>query len=596
MRICPIFMPFAFFSGRKCESAALPQRVARPAPTTVEMNFLLNMDCKLNETANSIKDFVENIVETQTQVWINTAPMPAKTAQRQNSEVSYDDLEMSVLHKISRAVAQRRNVTELITETLDILYREMGLLRGTITLRDGDYLFIEASHGMDDESIKRGVYRIGEGITGRVAADGKSVVVKDISKNPDFLDRTKTRGESLKGIAFVCVPIIYMEQVIGTMSIDRKLPKKADLDRDVVLLETVANILADAVALIYLHHEERNKLLDENRRLKLELSSTLMRPPDILGNCGAMQMVYASIARVSRHSHPILIRGKSGTGKELVARAICQSDKNFGGKFSVVNCAALPDYALAGEIFGFEKDSFARAHFAKAGLLESRGTVFLDEITETSPAVQKLISEYLSTGYFRRINGKNDVHGQARLICASSADLEKMLEQNTFDGSLYAELSKNTIHIPALRDRKSDILLLAEHFLEKYNKIYGKNIKRISTPAINMMTIYTWPGNVRELENCIERAVMSSNDSAISGYNLTPAVRAGYAHGSTPHGEDADFNSMVASFERELITEALKANRGNAAAAARKLNLTERVINYKIKRYSITTSWYKSPK
>jgi Nif-specific regulatory protein len=513
-----------------------------------------------------------------------------------DSEALYDDLEMSVLHKISRAVVCRKNVSELIAETLEILNREMGLLRGTITLRDGDYLFIEASHGMDDESIKRGVYKMGEGVTGRVASEGKSIVIKDISKSKDFLDRTKTRGESLKGIAFVCVPIIYMEQVIGTLSIDRRLPQKADLERDVILLETVANILADAVALVYLRHEERNKLLDENRRLKLELSSTLMRPADILGNCGAMQIVYESIARYSRHSAPVLIRGKSGTGKELVARAIGRSTAGFDKNFHTINCAALPDYALVGEIFGFEKDSFAHAHFGKEGLLEKGGTIFLDEIAETSLPAQQMLAQYISTGRFKRINGTTEVASKARIIFATSSDIEKLVEQNHFDKDLYLLISKNTLHLPALRDRKTDIVLLAEHFLEKYNKIYGKNIKRISTPAINMLTVYAWPGNVRELENCIERAVMSSNDSAISGYNLTPAVRAGYMNKSTPYGDDTDFCSMIVSFERELITEALKANKGNAAAAARKLNISERVINYKIKQYSITTAWYKNSK
>ncbi|MBQ6535096.1 MAG: sigma 54-interacting transcriptional regulator [Opitutales bacterium] len=522
--------------------------------------------------------------------------MQKKSAHSSAAESAYDDLEMSVLHKISRAVVMRRNVSELIAETLEILHSEMGLLRGTITLREGDYLFIEASHGMDDESIKRGVYKMGEGVTGRVAAEGKSVAISDISKSSEFLDRTKTRGESLKGIAFVCVPIVYMEQTIGTLSIDRRLPKKADLERDLVLLETVANILADAVALIYLRHEERNKLLDENRRLKLELSSTLMRPPDILGNCGAMQNVYESIARFSRHAEPVLIRGKSGTGKELVARAIARATRGYDGSFKTVNCAALPDYALIGEIFGFEKDSFARAHFGKEGLLEKGGTIFLDEMAEISPAAQKMLADYISTGRFRRVNGKSDVAAKARLIFAASSDIEKLVEQKHIDRELYMLASKNTLHIPALRDRKSDIVLLAEHFLEKYNKVYGKNIKRISTPAINMLTVYAWPGNVRELENCIERAVMSSNDSAISGYNLTPAVRAGFMQKRAPYGEDADFGSMVASFERELITEALKANKGNAAAAARKLGITERVINYKIKRCSITTAWYKNSK
>lgn len=504
---------------------------------------------------------------------------------------------MSVLHKISRALVQRKNVSELIAETLEILSEEMGLARGTITLREDGHLFIEASHGMDDESMKRGVYKIGEGVTGRVAAEGKSVVIEDISKSSEFLDRTKTRGP-LKNTAFICVPIIYMEQVIGTLSIDRKVSANTDLSRDLALLETVANLLADALALIYLHHEERNRLLDENRRLKLELSTGLVRPANMYGNCGAMQNVYRAIADLSRKNAHVFIRGKSGTGKELAARSICEASKHNSHGFHVVNCAALPDYALVGEIFGFEKGAFAHANFSKRGLFERAqgGTVFFDEAAQISMPAQKMLAEFLASGRFRRMRGTSDIFAKLRVICASSADIEKLVEQKMFDKGLYDIISKNTIHMPALRDRKSDILLLAEHFLEKYNKVYGKNIKRISTPAINMMSVYSWPGNVRELENCVERAVMSSHDSAISGYNLTSAVRAGYLQRSIPYAEDADFSSMVISFERELITEALKANRGNAAAAARKLNISQRMINYKIKKYAITTSWYKGSK
>lgn len=214
--------------------------------------------------------------------------MPRKTTERESAEAAYDDLEMSVLHKISRAVARRKNVHDLISETLEILDGEMGLRRGTVTLRDGDYLFIEAASGMNAESIRRGVYKIGEGVTGLVAAEAKSIVIPDISKSDRFLDRTRTRAGNPEKTAFVCSPITYMEQVIGTLSIDRIVGPDTDLERDLVLLETVSNILADALAMIYLRREERNRLLDENRRLKLELSTELMRPGEfwaIRGRC-----------------------------------------------------------------------------------------------------------------------------------------------------------------------------------------------------------------------------------------------------------------------------------------------------------------------
>lgn len=510
----------------------------------------------------------------------------------------YDDLEMSVLFQISKAVAQRKEVSALISQTLEILDREMGLVRGTITLRDGDYLFIEASHGLDDESIRKGVYKMGEGVTGKVAQTAKSIAVADISKSPDFLDRTKARGRDLEGIAFVCVPIVYIDHVIGTLSIDRRLPSPGDLERDVELLETIANILADAVSLIYTRDEERDRLMSENRRLKLELGAGLSRPKEILGNCGAMQSVYEAVAKFSASTCPVFIRGKSGTGKELVARAIAARTKGFDTNFRVVNCAALPDMSLLGEVFGFEAGAFANAHTPKRGILEEceGGTVFFDEVAEMCQACQRAMADFLRTGCFRRLGGDRRQKARVRIICASCDDIEKLSEENRFDKSLYKILSANTIHLPTLKDRKSDILLLAEHFLEKYSALYHKDIKRISTPAINMLTIYSWPGNVRELESCIERAVISSHDSAISGYNLPNAVRAGYSQRTLPYGEDVDFKSMTESFERELITEALKAERGNAAAAARRLKISQRIINYKIAKYSITASWYKSAK
>ena len=523
-------------------------------------------------------------------------PKKPKTDTPTDKLAIYDDLEMSVLYRISQAVAQRKNVSDLISETLDILDTEMGLLRGTITLRDGDYLFIEAARGLNADSIRRGVYKIGEGVTGLVAAEAKSVIIPDISKSDKFLNRTGAR-ENIDGkIVFICAPIIYIEQVIGTMSIDRIDAPDIDPQRDLVLLETVANIIADALAMIYLRREERNKLLDENQRLKLELSTDLMRPKEILGNSGAMQKFYRDLARASNTSTTIFIRGASGTGKELSARSVYQNSTTLNQCFNVINCAALPDYTLIGELFGYENGALSTENTERKGLLETsaNSTFFFDEVAEISLPAQRMIADFLEIGRFRRLNGTTEVSAKARMIFASSADIEKLVEQKLFDENLYAVISQNMLYIPALRDRKSDILLLAEHFVDKYSKIYRKDIKRISTPAINMLTIYQWDGNVRELEACIKQAVISSRDSTISGYNLSPSVRAAYMHRTLPYGEDVDFPAMIESFERELITEALKANRGNAAAAARTLKISERIINYKIKKYAITPAWYKS--
>ncbi len=502
-----------------------------------------------------------------------------KKIERKSKDItisSNEEIAMALLEKISSMTARRRKVSEIISETLSELSQKMGFIRATITLRNGDYLFIEDADGLDSESIKRGVYKIGEGITGRTAAEGKPIVVADISKCKDFLNKTKSHDTSMEGISFLCVPITYMEQIIGTISAERKYADKKRLNSDLELLETISNIITDPVALIYMRKEERNKIMAENRRPAQAYETN--RPKSMVGNCGAMQNVYDFIAKASTTREAVFIRGKSGTGKELVARSICEtSDENEA--FVVVNCAMVSSSSSAINRFNLHK----------------RHTLFFDEVASLSLSVQKSLGNVIKSKTVSSSATKN-LQLQARIICASSENIEKLVADGNFDSALYESISKKSIHIPSLKDRKSDIVLLAEHFLEKYNAIHSKNIKRISTPAINMMSIYSWPGNVRELENCMERAVMSSNDSAISGYNLPANVRSSFTKRNIPYGEDIDFNSMVESFERELITEALKISRGNAAKAARRLGLTERIINYKIKRYAIATSWYKNTK
>ncbi|MBO5255847.1 MAG: sigma 54-interacting transcriptional regulator, partial [Opitutales bacterium] len=485
-----------------------------------------------------------------------------------------EEIEIALLEKISSMVAKRQKVSDIISTTLSELSQKLGFIRTTITLRNGDYLFIEDAYGLDKESIKRGVYKIGEGITGKVVDEAKSIVIHDISKCKDFLNRTKSHAEPIQNTSFLCVPIDYMEQIIGTISAERLFADKKRLNADLEILETISNVIADSIALVYMRKEECNKLIAENRRSYITVETN--RPTCMIGNCGAMQNVYDFIAKVSKSNDIVFIRGRSGTGKELVASSI--SEKSKFSEFSVVNCAAVPNSAIAAlSFFGLEKEQ----------------TIFFDEVTSLSPQIQKSLATALSSGKFIRLGDSKPVAISARIICASSVDVEDLMQTNKFDANLYSLISKKSIHIPSLKDRKSDIVLLAEHFLEKFNVIHSKNIKRISTPAINMMSIYSWPGNVRELENCIERAVMSSRDSAISGYNLPASIRSSYTRRTLPYGEDIDFNSMVESFERELITEALKISRGNAAKAARHLGITQRIINYKIKRYGIAAAWYK---
>ena len=505
-------------------------------------------------------------------------------------------LELDVLHKISQAMMHKHNVPALLNEVLDIMASEMGLSRGTLTLRrpDSDVFVIEASCGLSPAEKRRGQYRLGEGITGQVAQTGQAAQVSDISRDPNFLDLTRARREAR--MSFLCVPITHRERVIGTISIDRPMADEEDLRRDLDFLKLVADMLADGVAGIREQIEERESLMAENRRLRRQLGDKY-NPSNMVGNCSSMRLVYEQMAQVADSTATVLIRGESGTGKELVARAIHFSSPRKDNAFICVNCAALPENLIESELFGHEKGSFTGATQQRRGRFEQAngGTLFLDEIGDISAAAQVRLLRVLQERNFERVGGDKSVNVNVRIVAATSTNLEEAIRQNTFREDLYYRLNVFPIHIPPLRDRRSDTLLLADFFVRKYNKTYGKNIKRISTAAINMMTAYHWPGNVRELENCIERAVLTSGDEVLHGYALPPTLQTGEQTNTTVlPGQGASLKGLVEAYEREIIIDALKKHRGNAAAAARYLKCTQRIINYRIGKLGIVPKNYRT--
>jgi Nif-specific regulatory protein len=510
-----------------------------------------------------------------------------------------ENMELNVLYHISHLLLHERDVSTLLSEVLDVLRDEMDVRRAIMTLRRGDRLMVEASAGLTPSEKKRAQYKIGEGITGRVAETGEPIVIADIADEPSFLNKTGLRER--KGLAFISVPIKHEGKVVGTLSIDRASAPENKLRGVLGFLEILVNILADAVATFRAEIEEKELLKAENERLKRELGAQF-KPGGIVGNCGAMRSVYAMIAQVADSPATVLIRGESGTGKELVAKALHYASSRKDAPFIAVNCAALPENLIESELFGHEKGSFTGASAQRKGRFElaDGGTLFLDEIGDISLSVQVRLLRVMQERCFERVGGSRQVNVNVRVIAATSRNLEELISRERFREDLYYRLNIFPINLPALRERKSDMMPLADHFLEKYNKIYGKNVRRISTPAINMMMSYHWPGNVRELESCIERAVLMTTNDVITAYALPPSLQTASAtntdltrFGVTQNDSKAGFETMVASFERELIVDALKNNRGNVAAAARELNATKRVIHYKISKLGIEPAQYK---
>jgi len=496
--------------------------------------------------------------------------------------------ELALLFEISQTLDRIPDLRDAVGPVLPAMARHMGMLRGTIVLlnRETGEITIEAAYGLSTSQQERGRYKLGEGVTGKVVATGRPAVVPKINEEPLFLNRTGARkGLRKKDISFICVPIKMGNEVIGALSADRLFSEVTSLEEDVRLMSIIASLIAQAARLRQSAQEERRRLVEENIRLQEELKDRF-RPANIIGNSKAMQAVYDLIAQVAKTQTTVLLRGDSGVGKELVAHAIHYNSDRAERPFVKVNCAALPETLIESELFGHEKGAFTGAIAQHKGRFElaQGGTIFLDEIGDLTPHTQIRFLRVLQEREFERVGGTETIKTDARIITATNRDLERLIEEGKFRQDLYYRLNVFPIHIPALRERKADILLLADHFIEKYRKLHHKDIKRISTPAIDMLMAYHWPGNIRELENCIERAVLLSNDDVIHGHHLPPTLQTAEATGTQPTGNLA---ATLDNIEREMLLDALKSARGNMAKAARALGITERLIGMRVRKHEI---------
>jgi Nif-specific regulatory protein len=509
---------------------------------------------------------------------------------------SRDLKEISSLFEISRALNTSLDLKASLKETLAILSRNLGMTRGTITLLNphtGD-LQIELAHGLSQEAKKRGKYRIGEGITGLVVEKGEPMVIPRISEEPRFLDRTRSREAREKpNTAFICVPIKAGPRVLGALSVDRPFENQSALDEDLRLLTIIAAIVAQTVRNLQILEEEKDQLRYENIKLKGQLTEKY-QVANIIGNSRKMREVFEMIQRVAQSPATVLIRGESGTGKELVASAIHYQSKRSARPFIKVNCAALPETLLESELFGHEKGAFSGALALKKGRFElaQEGTIFLDEIGDLNQNVQTKLLRVIQEREFERLGGTRTIACDVRIITATNQDLEKAVAEGRFREDLYYRLNGFPVFIPPLRERRADILLLAEHFLERYSRENKKEIKRISSPAIDLLIQYHWPGNVRELQNCIERAVLVCDEEAIKSQHLPPTLQT--AESSNTQTK-LPFKEAVEQYETELIVEALKEANGVQFRAAEILQTSQRILGYKITQYGIDPKKFKIP-
>jgi Nif-specific regulatory protein len=381
------------------------------------------------------------------------------------------------------------------------------------------------------------------------------------------------------------VPIVHARKVLGTISAERVYINRRLLKQDVELFATIASMIAPAVELYLLENSEKVRLEAENNRLRSALKERF-KPSNIIGNSKPMRDVYQLIRKVAGTKATVLVLGESGVGKELVANAIHYNSLAANGPFVKFNCAALPESIVESELFGHEKGSFTGATAMRKGRFElaDGGTVFLDELGELSLPMQAKLLRVLQERTFERVGGTRPVKVDVRIIAATNRNLIEMVEKGLFREDLYYRLNVFPITIPPLRERGSDIILLADHFVAHYAGDADKDIRRISTPALNMLMTYHWPGNVRELENVIERSVILSEDAVIHGYDLPPSLQTSSETGTT---FGCSLDAKIQAVEHEMIVEALKNHHGNMTEAARELGLTRRILGLRMEKYGI---------
>jgi Nif-specific regulatory protein len=426
-------------------------------------------------------------------------------------------------------------------------------------------------------------------------ASGKAVVLPQASQEPLFLDRTGVLKEQKRKkveLSFFCVPVFLDQKTAGTLCLTVPFNRHRDYDRDTKLLQIAASMVGLAMKVAKLVAADRQRLVEENQQLRLELRERYdLR--HLIGHSHAMQRVYEAVAQAAPSSTTVLIRGESGTGKELVAHALHYNSPRAEKPFIKVSCGALPENLIESELFGYEPGAFTDARHQKKGRFELAhgGTLFLDEVGELSPATQVKLLRVLQEREFERLGGIQPVKVDVRLIAATHRDLEAAVKAGTFREDLYYRLHVFELFMPPLRERQADILLLADHFVEKISAAQGKDVRRISTSAIDMLVAYHWPGNVRELENAIERAILVSEGGVIHAHHLPPSLQTAEFSGTLPA---AGLGEAVAAFERDLLQDTLKSARGNRARAARLLRTTERILNYKIKKYDLEPERFKT--
>ncbi|MGO9484783.1 MAG: nif-specific transcriptional activator NifA [Rhodomicrobium sp.] len=559
-----------------------------------------------------------------------TGPIPAAGR--------YSETALSGIYEISKIMTSPASLKVMLNNVVSVMSSFLDMRLATLVLLDeeGDPE-IKVSASTEHDMAAGEDAEIPTAVIDQIAATATPLAVQNCALHPLF-SGWKRLGRVDPGFVqtFIGVPIRVDNEVAGTLAIERVWKGTMDvrIDHDVRFLTMVANLLGQALKLHRVVAEDRERLMLEQARLAKELSTlkTPKSPPPklsgILGKSRSIRAVTERIEQVARSNAPVLIRGETGTGKELFARAIHELSSRKGKPFVKVNCAALPESVIESELFGHEKGAFTGAIATRKGRFELAhgGTIFLDEIGEISHAFQAKLLRVLQEGEFERVGGQQTLKVNFRLVCATNRNLEEFVTQEKFRADLYYRINVVPLMLPPLRERVGDIPELAQHFLRAFGE-ENSQPRQFAPGAMEVLCKCYFPGNVRELENCIRRTaamtpaaeIHAKDFACMQGHCLSAMLWKGPAHGHHPappkparpepappapppatqpqparavhNGADAhapeDANGALSKLGRDTLVQAMEKTGWVQAKAARILGLTPRQIGYALKKHGV---------
>ncbi len=489
------------------------------------------------------------------------------------------------LYRVSRVLSRSLELRETLAEVLRVLDEECGFNRALVTLAepDGEVMALSALHGVDAPCSPDLRWRSGEGVIGLVLQRGRAQVLERLADDPRYLaQRGLFDGEA----PFIGVPIRVGHETVGVLALQPPPVARERLEDDAHLAEMVANLIGQTVRLAQQVRQERRDIAEERDTLRRAVRNRYGFD-NVVGHTMKMKQIFEQVRQVAKWNTTVLVRGETGTGKELIAQSIHYNSPRAAGPFVKLNCAALPENLLESELFGHEKGAFTGAMAQRKGRFEMAdgGTLFLDEIGEISASFQAKLLRVLQEGELERVGGVRTLKVDVRVIAATNRDLENEVEQGKFREDLYYRLNVMPIMLPPLRERVEDIPEIARHLVDKIGASQGRPLN-ITDAALRVLLHHAWPGNVRELENCIERAAVMSDNGTIDRDLI---LISGIEERVTPLRGGAaaiDLNDPELD-ERERVIAALEQAGWVQAKAARLLNMTPRQIAYRIQTLNI---------